>query len=632
MGLPIGSSGYILAQSRLSDFQANVGSETDSEFRNYDLYFLSGIIEGLNERRSFIKNAGVVTRCSFKADGTSDNTLLDLGWEIDLIEDVIKPSIAGSITGNEHGIGFVGSDHINHVQSGTFLSMRLLNIMRYYIVETSMGALTTFDDFLSNANDTYDLGTHLLPNLNDDRFSGQMYRTYNSNTNRHYPCANSAGGSVELLTNPKINTSTNSVDVYASPLIRQDLENPDHSKFYDEETDLLSFNGSGYPGNGDLGLLRAIDAPLVNRDKWPVFEYKGQLVEPKTISAKTSETWPPGDTSTSWGQWTNKKELFKFEADFYTSKGVPTGFLVRNEYFSQIFPVTQQSSGHAFKAIREHFLEMISVIKEMKYFGIMLAHRSTTSGENPLTIDVSTQEGNGLSSWGGCIHSPGVCCGAGCGPFFCVLDSGPVCCNPGPFFITNLQCGDCGITPCSPDACVGPSFSGPPTVTVSTFSNPFPDTRDPIYYTKTSHSTSDAQTSIFGGCPVATLVNRGSERMRSKRIVFNYGFTGYAIQPYRIEKFTTDTCTEFGCGIAGVTSAVSFTNIQYDFPGSASVNDVGGAHVADFTDNNAVSQYDNCTFQCLPSLVGGAGQVLDYRQLFGEIAVAVPTFNMIASI
>lgn len=619
MSVDINSAAYKLAQQRIQDFQSN------SEFKDYDIYFVSGVLEGLNERRRFIKNANVVTRCSFTKDGLLDTTSLDLGWEIDLIEDIFKNSIAGDDN------SFVGSDHNLNIQSGVFLSMRLLNMFRYYTVETSFGALTTFDGFLTNPALTYDLGSQLLPPTIDNKYFGQMYRTYNSNTSRHYPCAESNGGDPALLANPKISTRTNAVDVYANPLVREDAKQPVHGTFYNEPSDLAVASASGYPGNGDLGILRAIDQVRNNPTEWPVKDFQGVLVPQKIISDFNDEVYPPDNT---WALWTNKRELFSFEQKFYHEKGVPTSFILRNEYFSSVFPVTEQPSGHAFLGIREFFAELIDAIGKMAYFGIRMQHLAVTEGENPLTVDLYGDSASASSNFGSCDYAPGPCDGHT--TFFCDFTSGPKCCSalyPSRIF-PQLQCGDCGAYKCAPDGCLGPSIDVV-TQTVSLFVNPFPDTPDPIYYTKTSAARGDFQGStVFGGCPINTLATNGSETMRAKRIVFNYAFTGRAIQPYRRDRFTTTTCDGFavsdGC-VAGVDSLVDYANVTYTFPAAASNNGHGGASVTDTTPNQVIPPYNNCTHTCLPGSVGGGGRTLDYRQYASPIAVAIPTFLMIPS-
>lgn len=614
---------YELAQSGLNAFQAN------AEFKGYDIYFLSGIVEGLNERRRFIHSAGVISRCSVTKDGFFDPTSLDLGWEIDLIKDVIQPSQFGD------NASFVGSglDTVGAIGSGVFLSKRLINILRYYTVETSFAALSTVNnDYLAYGEKLYRLSDLILPNVGDSRYFGQVYRTFNTNTTQHYPCGDPHGGSNEQFSNPKIATNKNVVNVYANPDTGNDPSQGNNKAFYDFGTDLNNNRGSGYVGNGDVEIMRAIKEERVSKLNWPVVHYQGDLVGPKVLSNMDLTLTYPQNDNTNWALWTNKKKLFKFEEDFYTANSIPTDFIFTNEYVSEVFPQTNISGGNVFMGIREHFQEIISAISKIKYFEVQISFAPSAFGENPLITDVSDTERLNNGNYGECKYTANP----GCVDFTCSFSAGPACCSNEfpPVIHPQLECGDCGAYKCAPDACLPPpvvSF----TKTISEFSDPFGGP-SPVYYTKSSDSASDQQGGGFGflvsdGCPINTGATTRKEQMRRKRLIYDFAFTGSMAIAYRLDEFTTTTCIGFA-PCAG--SAVSKTEYQTDvinFPDGASTNGLNGAILSDYTAPlpDAKSPYQNCLFKCLPSRNGGGGQVQEYRQYIGHLALAMPSFIMI---
>lgn len=623
MGSPTNSPEYILAQKRLADFKANTPNldaalDGITDFTDYDVYLVSGIVEGLNERRRFIKNGQVITRCTFNTAGLIDKTSQDLAWEIDLVEDILKPSIAGD------GESYVGGEFNDFVQSGTLLSMRLLNMIRYHVIETSMGCLSTRNNFLLAASGTYELGRILLPPTLDNRIFGQMYRTFNTNTDRHYPCAN-GGGSIDQ--NGRANTRTNSVDAYANPASGSDPTQTSHPTFYDEAGDLQNFNASGYPGNGDIELLRAIKTSNTSKINWPVQNFQGQLVKPKTISSFNSETYPSDDST--WQLWTNKTELFDFEADFYNANGIASDFFFNNEYLSSKFPVTANPSGNAFLSIREHFLEIITAIEHLKYFGVLINHTTAVPNANPLTTDTTSISAQGASKFDGCIYNASPCGGGT--HSICTAGGGPPCCSQYPQTYDGL-CNDCGIALCASYGCVAPSVTSSQTTT-GLFINDFPGVvPDPLYYTASADSSEDTQGIIFGGCPILSLRGTSKARMRTKRIVYDYAFTGTLIISYKTLTTQSDIFNGFGLnGHSNSTqSSTLYNNQEYAFPISASTLGLNGATEPDFTNNSSSAAFGNCTNTCIPSPgFGGASQNKDYRQYPGFIAVAVPTFIMI---
>ena len=360
---------WLIAKNRLSSFLSD-----PLEFRDYDIYFLSGIVEGLNERRRFMGKYNTHTRGSEVSEGGPNYADFDIKYPLDLTKDILIPSMAGERS------GFAGTKVKAFAAqgSGTLLSMRLINMLRYYVVETSAGAYfgeLHFED------------TRVLKCMTDFRRRASVYDCGDAQMDGHYPVMNGWRDGMWLYDNSiggepsGYSTSSNKVDVLADPAMITNTDIVGHTSFYKHTSDLQSNKGSGYPGNGSIRICQEIGISPIDPVNFPI-GFSGNILTPKEYSHTWGTKTFPRDAS-NWYQWTNKYELFPYEKVIEES-GSPYDFVKNGEYVARHFPDVQNPTGNSFMGITLMFYEIIAAIKAMNRF--LAFYSFGAVGPYPMTL------------------------------------------------------------------------------------------------------------------------------------------------------------------------------------------------------------------------------------------------------